>query len=230
MFHTIDLGMNKCFLLPCEGGWLLIDTASPEQYGSFRRRLANLGVDVRAVRLLLLTHHHTDHAGFAAQLLEESGANLICHRAALPFLAQGRMDSRAQPVNSVIGAGIGFIKRISNGSIQEDITPLAPRAGDFILDGDEPQLLPQFGVQGKILYTPGHTPDSISVVLKDGTAFCGDAAMSSLAFRLGGTHYRPILVTDAAQVQQSWSHLLENGAQRIYPAHGAPFSAQVLAR
>lgn len=98
----------------------------------------------------------------------------------------------------------------------------------MVLTGDEPELLNSIGIDGKILYTPGHTRDSISVILSDGRAFVGDAAMNFL--RLTGVGRHPIYVEDINMVYASWKRLIEQGAKVIYPAHGRPFSARELAR
>jgi glyoxylase-like metal-dependent hydrolase (beta-lactamase superfamily II) len=43
---------------------------------------------------------------------------------------------------------------------------------DYVL-GDKEFPLDEFGTDGKILYTPGHTPGSVSVLLQTGEAFVG---------------------------------------------------------
>ncbi len=84
-------------------------------------------------------------------------------------------------------------------------------------------MLRRLGIAGRILWTPGHTAGSISVLLDDGRAFVGDAAMNFL--RLCRTGYRPLYAEDYSQVFRSWARLLEAGARQIYPAHGRPFAA-----
>ena len=94
--------------------------------------------------------------------------------------------------------------------------------------GDDYDLLKSLGVDGKILYTPGHSQDSISVILSNGRAFVGDVAMNFL--RLTGIGHHPIFIEDINMVHGSWQRLIEQGGKRIYPSHGKPFSAQELAR
>ncbi|MHC4604958.1 MAG: MBL fold metallo-hydrolase, partial [Planctomycetota bacterium] len=87
-------------------------------------------------------------------------------------------------------------------------------------------LLKGIGIDGVILHTPGHTSDSISVLLSDGSAFVGDAAMNFL--RGTGVGHRPIYIEDINTVYESWRKLRERGARVIYPSHGRPFSATKL--
>jgi glyoxylase-like metal-dependent hydrolase (beta-lactamase superfamily II) len=70
-------------------------------------------------------------------------------------------------------------------------------------------LLERIGIPGEILPTPGHSDDSVSLLLDDGSAFTGDL-----------THPVFIGKEDPAVVSASWQLLRERGATRIYPAHG----------
>ena len=98
----------------------------------------------------------------------------------------------------------------------------------MLISGDDADTLKQIGIEGEILHTPGHSADSISVLLSDGNAFVGDAAMNFLNFcRI---KYRPIFIEDIDSVFTSWKKLMENGAKWIYPAHGRPFAVNKLAQ
>ena len=41
-----------------------------------------------------------------------------------------------------------------------------------------------YGIPGKIIYTPGHSMGSVSVLLDNGEAFVGDLAMNEFPLRL----------------------------------------------
>jgi len=56
------------------------------------------------------------------------------------------------------------------------------------------ELLRSLGVPGKILCIPGHNPDSISLLLDDGSCFCGDAAFNLMPWL--GTRYLLPLISD----------------------------------
>ena len=74
--------------------------------------------------------------------------------------------------------------------------------------------------------TPGHSAGSVTVLLETGEAFVGDLAMNAFPLRLSPG--LPILAEDPAAVVRSWEALLELGATTVYPAHGKPFSADVI--
>jgi glyoxylase-like metal-dependent hydrolase (beta-lactamase superfamily II) len=98
---------------------------------------------------------------------------------------------------------------------------------DIVL-GDEEFSLTEYGIPGKIMYTPGHSRGSVSVLLETGEAFVGDLAMSGFPLRLGPG--LPILAEDLQTVRASLRSLMAAGAQTIYPAHGQPFSVDILRR
>jgi len=219
-FHCLNLGITKCYLLRCSEGYLLIDTAYPQDYEKFVKSLAKIGVDPSAIRYLLLTHHHDDHAGFAARLVERTGCRVIVHRDAILPLSRGISEETMEPVNRCTKIVLSLFEMIHK---EFEYPPLVITDRDIVLSGDESDLLKGLGIDGRILHTPGHSSDSISVVLSDGSAFVGDAAMNFLHFC--HIRYRPIYVEDRDLVFESWHKLTEHGAKRIYPAHGRPFPA-----
>jgi glyoxylase-like metal-dependent hydrolase (beta-lactamase superfamily II) len=225
--HSLKLGWTQCYLLKCTGGYLLIDTDYPGYYPIFERKLANLGIATSDIKYLLLTHHHDDHAGFAAELVRSIGYQVIAHRNALSALEQGKSeDTGGKPVNRRIQIVLTFYA-LALFHREWNFPPLTLTERDIVIEGDNDDFLKRIGIDGVILHTPGHTRDSISVLLSDGSAFVGDAAMNFL--RWTGVGHRPIYIEDINTVYGSWRKLRECGARFIYPSHGRPFSATELA-
>lgn len=92
--------------------------------------------------------------------------------------------------------------------------------------GDEDKSLGEFGINGKIVFTPGHSSGSISVILDTGDAFVGDMAMNGLPMTIGAN--LPIFAENTSVLINSWRKLADMGLKRIYPAHGKPFSIENL--
>jgi hydroxyacylglutathione hydrolase len=225
--HTVKLGWTRCFLLKCTGGYLLIDTYYPKYYSQFERKLANLGIAISDIKYLLLTHHHDDHAGFAAELVRRTGCRVIAHHNAVSPLKQGKSEDTAKALNRRVQIAFKFYEVFMH---REEFVypPLIFTDRDIILEGDDESFLKEIGIDGVILHTPGHTNtrDSISVLLSDGNAFVGDAAMNFLWWT--GIRHRPVAIGDIDTVYESWWKLREHGARVIYPSHGRPFSATKL--
>lgn len=83
-----------------------------------------------------------------------------------------------------------------------------------ILFAESRSLLERIGIAGEILPTPGHSDDSVSLLLDDGAAFTGDLTPLPLVGK-----------EDADVVAASWRRLEEHGAARVYPGHGPVRSA-----
>ena len=222
--HSMKLGWTRCYLLKCTGGYLLVDAYYPQYYPWFEQKLADLGIATSDVKYLLLTHHHDDHAGFAAELVRSTGCQVIAHRHAVLPLSQGRSEGTDKPVNRRSRMALA-VYTLSHKEFR--FPPLTLTGNDVVIKGDNDGLLKEIGIDGVILHTPGHTRDSISVLLSDGSAFVGDAAMNFL--RWTGMGHRPIVVEDIKIVYESWQKLRERGARVIYPSHGRPFPVTELA-
>jgi glyoxylase-like metal-dependent hydrolase (beta-lactamase superfamily II) len=214
--------VTRCFALECNEGYLLIDVPYPGEYRALRESLGQAGIDASDIRYLLLTHHHDDHVGCVNELVRDTDATIIVHEKAVAHLAAGTSESDSRPVNACIGVLLGIY-----GLFHEFVfPPVTLRERDIVITGDDDALLARIGIDGEIVHTPGHTQDSISVILSDGSAMVGDAAMNFMEFCR--TRHRPIYVQDLEQTYRSWEKLRERGAQVIYPAHGDPFAAEEL--
>jgi glyoxylase-like metal-dependent hydrolase (beta-lactamase superfamily II) len=225
VFHSLKLGFNWCYLLRCSGGYVLIDTSYPRYAPIFEQKLHGLGIGMSQIKYLLLTHHHDDHAGFAAKLVERTNCRVIAHRRATVPLARGCSEETMRPFNRRVALLFSFFSLFHG---EFSFPPLDLADGDLTVEGDDDVALERIGTGGRILSTPGHTTDSISVLLHDGSAFVGDVAMNFLRFTGIGNH--PIYIESIEQVYQSWRKLVEAGARIIYPSHGRPFTADSLSR
>ena len=224
--RSVKLGWTRCYLLKCTGGYLLIDVYYPGHYAKFVKKLARIGIAVSEIKYVLLTHHHDDHSGFAAELVRNTGCRVIAHRNALLPLERGESeDAGGELVNRRLKVVFWFYMLFHD---EFKFPPVVLTERDIIIDGDNDEFLKGIGINGVILHTPGHTRDSISVLLSDGSAFVGDAAMNFL--RWTGVGNRPIYVEDINAVYEGWRKLRQRGARIIYPSHGSCFSARKLDR
>ena len=86
--------------------------------------------------------------------------------------------------------------------------------------------LEEYGIPGRVIHTPGHTPGSVSVLLDTGDAFVGCMAHNNFPFRL--IPGLPIFAEDLPKLRDSWRSLLGQGVETVYPGHGVSFSADVI--
>lgn len=169
---------------------LLVDLGWPGTMGRMRAELRRMDVPLEEIKYGLATHFHPDHAGLA-QEFKEAGVPLLVldvQVAAIP-----RMKAWIKPREAYVEI-----------SMHDNVTiPFA----------ESRSLLEQTGIAGEIVHTPGHSDDSVSLVLDDGLAFTGDL-----------THPTLICEEEAAVTTASWQTLRERGATRVYPGHGPVWS------
>lgn len=80
------------FLVTAPTGDVLIDGGVPGGAGLIEGNLRELGVDLHAIKWILNTHAHSDHAGGLAELARDTGAQVIAGAADAPLLEHGGRD------------------------------------------------------------------------------------------------------------------------------------------
>lgn len=213
----IALGSANCFVLQGDSA-ILIDAGGPKTAGKFAKSMQKIGMNPRDVELIVITHGHFDHIGSARDIQEMTGAKIAMHRRDKENLEKG--VARIPP-------GVTAWGRLLSGALSA-FAPLIrfPGASVEVVLGDEDFSLAEYGIPGRVLYTPGHSPGSVSVLLESGDAFVGDMVMSGFPMRLSPG--LPIFAEDLTRLIQSWKLLFERGVKTIYPAHGKPLSPDVV--
>lgn len=168
---------------------LLVDLGWPGKAAALFANLDRMGVPLPEIRYGLATHYHIDHAG-AAQDLKNKGVPLLVMQEqvhAIPLMKQ-------------------FIKPADN------YTEITTHDNVVIAVGESRAFLKRIGINGEILHTPGHSDDSVTLVLDIECAFTGDLTLESM-----------VAAEDAGVVARSWQMLRDRSVTTIYPGHGAPY-------
>jgi hydroxyacylglutathione hydrolase len=216
--HRLSLGFTNCYLIK-EEGVVLVDAGVPNKGRKFLEDIGRLSLSPEDVSLILLTHGHWDHAGSLRELKELTGAGVAVNYREKDWVEQGY--KAVPPAFGRSGQVYRIIALVWTWFVRFRGTVV-----DIALGDDEFSLEP-FGVGGKALHTPGHSLGSMSLLLDTGDAFVGDLAMTGHPRRPDPG--LPMYAEDRDAVKGSWRLLLEQGAKKIYPSHGRPFSADTLA-
>jgi len=213
--HAIKAGISNCYLVKDKGGAILVDAGPPGEIKALVSGLARAGVKPEGLNAAVVTHCHWDHIGSLNALKEVSRATVIVQQRERHALENG--ERLIPPGATLWGRLFGwFLKGIS-----AKMT-IVPCDADIAV-GETDYSLQPFGIEATIVYTPGHTSGSVSVLLDNGAAFVGDSAMNGLPLTLGPN--LPIFAEDMRALRRSWQTLLKKGARTIYPGHGKPFPA-----
>jgi len=213
---TITYNSTNYFLLPCKGGYLLIDAGWNGKLDRFKKELNSFNIGLKQIKYIFLTHHHHDHSALVQDLKDLTNAKLIVHKEQVDFLTKGETDyKQIKQFNWLLW----LLDRILRPFIKYNYKPIKIEQTDFIIDSEFDDLtLRGIGVNGKIVTTPGHSKDSISILLDSGDAYVGDLAMNIMG--LISKAPLPIEAENYQQVNDSMKKLISLGAKDIYPSHG----------
>ena len=215
--QIIKVGIDNCYIIKQEGT-ILIDGGMPGKFDQFSKGLIKSGIDPKEIEAIIITHCHWDHIGCTKEIKDATGAKVIVQKYEKNILLEGKpvMPPAVTLWGKIFGIIInGLMKKLS----------ILPGEIDIVI-GEEDFPLKEFGIQGMIVFTPGHSPGSISVVLDSGDAFVGDMAMNGLPLTIGPD--LPIFAEDMSALKTSWRKLIDKGVKKIYPAHGKPFPIEKL--
>jgi endoribonuclease LACTB2 len=186
--NVVNVGYDSTnyYILADTKPHLLIDVGWPGTLPKLQYQCKRMSIHVPDIPYMLLTHYHPDHAGLA-QELKHLGIKLLVLEnqvSAIPIL-----KTYMKPENHYV-----------------DIDP----ADNVLLRLDDSRaFLSTIDIKGEIIATPGHSDDSVTLILDDGATFTGDL-----------TH--PMMIVDDAPnpTSQSWDNIRSLGAKIIYPGHG----------
>jgi len=177
----------------------LVDTGFSQKARPIVRAFRNAKVPLARVGKVLLTHHHLDHMGGAAYLLEQGRAPIACHIDDVPFV-----EGRVKPPMSLL---MRLFLRVHPAPVA-----VALKEGDRV----GPLL---------VVHTPGHTPGEVAFYQPARKLlFSGDAVIERNG-RL--TLPAPKYAANLDQAIQSLARLRDLDVEVLLPGHGVPVTKGV---
>lgn len=195
--------MSLAYLIEGTGGMVLVDAGLRGDETKVLHLMESLGRD--DLRLIFITHAHIDHYGSAAALRSHSGAKIAIHRSDAVAMAAGKTRlGKARGWGHLVGIFLPLLERIARPP---------PTPADLLLeDGDD---LRDFGLEGRVLHTPGHTLGSSCLLLEEGAAFVGDLVTTT-----GSLHIQRAFAQDWSLIPESVRRLQSQRPRRLYTGHG----------
>ncbi len=178
---------------------VLVDTGYADGFGETGQILANLGVAISDVKLVVNTHSHCDHVGGNRTIQEASGCAVAMHR-----IGKGYIDDRDDQATwwRYYGQRAEFF----------DCT-------QALEDGDVVAVGPH---EFRVLHAPGHSADGIvlynpreKVLLSSDTLWENDVATMTLAIEGDGA---------LSSMRESLEKIAALDVRIAYPGHGKPFT------
>jgi glyoxylase-like metal-dependent hydrolase (beta-lactamase superfamily II) len=204
------------YLAEGDNGLVLIDTGMPGSEKKILSAVSSLGRQPSDIKLVLLTHRHLDHIGSSAAIKKKSSALLASHPFEKPYVAgtlviitpkawslYGRIARR---VLAVASSTMKLLRLIKYQPVHVDEA------------ADEESVLDSAGIDGSIVWTPGHTKGSVSLFLnKSRVAIIGDLLTSK-----HGKLVEPIFMENPSQTKTSVQRILDLDPVTLCPGHGKP--------
>ena len=206
---VVRLTPARCniFAVSRNGRTILVDTGISFDRSRIAHALERRGLIPEAV---VLTHTHFDHAGNAAWLQAEYGAEVVVQEAESLYLAGG--DTPIPEGTYAVTRGLVTIGRKIGPAFRYD-----PCTADHVFT--DRFDLNRFGINGYVIHTPGHSPGGATLVIDDVIAIAGDSIIGTTP----GKPFPPF-ADDVELLINTWGKILDTGCETILPGHGKPVS------
>ncbi len=211
--HTLFTGVANTHIVTSDRGVVIVDAGMPHMTRRILGKIHALGYGPRDVRLILLTHGHVDHAGSAAALKRATGAPIALHRGDIPLVTT--RDLKFPPGRNTLAQTITRMVPLFGWAM-----PLDTFTPDVILE--DGLSLGEFGLDARVLHTPGHSDGSVSIACADGAMFVGDAILNLVHVSF------PLWWNDERAAHASACKIYAWEPHICYSGHGRPFDLNEL--
>lgn len=209
--HAIEsLGIGRAYLYQEQDRLTLIDTGLANSADDIFGAIEKIGRKPEDLSQIFVTHHHRDHMGSLATVIERSDAKVYAHKIEAPVIRgdQPPPDPAPNTMRTLLRPFLGGGAAVADPA----------RVDHEVDDGDEIDV----GGGATVIHTPGHTLGSAALFLtKHKILFSGDAAAH--VFGLGPPSGPfGLFNEDRAQAAQSFKKLAELDFDRAFFGHGKP--------
>lgn len=185
MIHLLKYGNTNCYYIKGEKGSILVDTDWAGTLQAFYKKVKEL--NITNIDYLLITHYHPDHMGIVQDIIDSMNVKLL--------------------VIDVQKDYIHCSDKIFEKNKNINFNPICTEPL-IISCNDSRNFLNDLGINGEIIYTPGHSDDSISLILDAGIALVGDLYDLNSA-----------ITFNDEKINNSWNKILSYNISKIYYGH-----------
>ncbi|MEE4256766.1 MAG: MBL fold metallo-hydrolase [Bacteroidales bacterium] len=205
--HHLLHGRCNVYCLRTDDHNVIVDTGTRKNFDTLRNVLDEPGYAEPGIEHLVLTHTHYDHCQSARRLKEKYDCKIVVSSKAKASIANGytRLPNGTNFLSNTI---VRMGRRIGKPKYGYD-----PFEADILVDGDYHLRIGDVDVT--IIETPGHSSDSISILVDDEVALVGDAMFGVLKNSIF-----PPFADDIKMMIRSWGKLLDTACSTFLPGHG----------
>lgn len=171
-----DLGPTWCYLV-MGGKTTLIDTGRFGNFEVFENLLKSIGKELTDIDRIVITHSHEDHDGNLAEVIQAAQAELWAHSIYRHMICY-HPDVKNGARYPELPGSCRFCAMPE--TYHKHCLPYQQKRSvlSVTCDIDDNQLLPGDGLN--FVFTPGHSPDSLCIVLDNEVIFTGDTILPDI--------------------------------------------------
>ena len=222
----LPLGFVNVYGIRTRSGALLVDTGlhTPGALKHVEEGLESLGLSLRELRAVVVTHAHPDHVGLVGVLQRCTDACVYFFDQEEPLarrLWAENPTARVQAITDMLrlhGTPAAWVDEAARQAekLRDLVAPLGP--AHTLRDGDTLEL---DGFRARVHWTPGHSDGHMILLDQKGRMFCGDHVLPDISPNIslypGG---RPDPLGDYLASLRAVRNLPVHTA---FPGHGEPF-------
>lgn len=208
--HRIFGLMAYSYLIEADEALFLVDGGMIGTGKRILAKIAEIGRKPEHLLFALVTHAHADHFGGLAEVQDATGCAIICHPSHVDVVRRG---------TGIVSPGLNVFAKIYERIAHVALPKLKLPRLRHVLSVEDGAELHRFGLEGRVLYTPGHSTGDLTLLLDDGSAFVGDLVQGRRMSKFTQPEFS-IMAVDEPEMIASWRVLLDSGAKVLYPGHG----------
>ena len=185
MVQLLKYGNTNCYYVEGSNGSIVVDTDWAGTLQSFYRKIKELKIS--KIDYILITHYHPDHMGIVQDIIDNMNAKLLLVDVQKDYIHYS--DKIFEKSKDIVFNSIDTIPTIIS----------CEESRDFLY---------KLGIEGEIIYTPGHSDDSISLILDEGIAVVGDLYDMDT-----------IDAFNDEKITNSWKKILSHNVKKICYGH-----------
>src|SRR5207302_11395172 len=217
--YRVPARAANAYLVEAPRGLVLVDSGLPGSEKGILKAVAKLGKKPSDLKLVLLTHRHLDHIGSAAALKKRTVAKLASHPFEKPYAA-GTLVIQAPSAWSLYGRVMRKLTTLEYWTLKL-FRIIKFQTAHVDLAADEESVLEEVGLDGSVIWTPGHTKGSVTLFLNQPSV----AIVGDLLRTRRGQLVEPLPMESIPQTQASVKRVLDLDPEIICPGHGKPLPA-----
>jgi hydroxyacylglutathione hydrolase len=211
IIYKINNKRSNVYLIKLDNMTIMVDTSVKSDYLNIKNNLNKINVD--NIDYLILTHIHFDHVSNALKFKNEYKCKIITNQDSVNLIENSKSEE-------IIGINLysNLVSKIA--SKISKFTKYDKFEIDITFNSNEDFIL---GNKIQILSGPGHTNNSIIIIVNNEITLVGDDMFGIFKNRI-----YPPFVSDKESLIKTWKKLIDGNCSLFLPGHGESITKELL--